>query len=195
MRTPVVLVGFLLIAMSGAWPTVLPAADSTADKQAEEAREKIWNSSEMLQARAWLESYFAVAKKYTPQQAAAYRDALKNMSAPEMELWLMKFEHDREVSRAQEAAWEAENRVSVARDQRLLDQERRQLQNANRGAGQAAAGEERVISEERREAERNYSQNAAAQNQYINNEYNRPYVPYYNYGYRGPGAVHYHFHR
>lgn len=191
----------LLLAVScwGVWPAPSQAADPAASKQstakqADEAREKLWNSAEMLQARAWLESYFRVAKKYTPEQAAAYREELKNLTAPQMELWLMKFEHDRAVSRAQEAAWEQQRKVGLARDEAMLKQERRALGEVNRGANEAAAAEEKALGQQRQEAERNYSENAAAQNA-LYNEYTRPYVPYYFYGGAGPGAVHYHFHR
>jgi hypothetical protein len=118
------------------------------------------------------------------------------MTAPEMELWLMKFEHDREMARAQEAAWNQQRQAAVARDEVLLNQERQALQNANRNANQAAAAEERAITQQKLEAARNYAQNAAQQSQFINNEYNRPYWPsfYYGSGY-GPASVHYHFHR
>jgi len=170
-------------------------AEPAATTQAEDAREKLWNSPEMLHARAWLESYFRVAKKYSPQQAAEYRKTLANMSAPEMELWLMKFEHDRALARAQEAAFNQQRRAAVAQDEAQLAQERQALKNVNRDENRAANQQEKVITEERQQAERNYRQNAAEQSALVD-EYNRPYVPYfYGGGYSGPAAVHYHFHR
>ncbi|MCE9554012.1 MAG: hypothetical protein K8T91_11640 [Planctomycetes bacterium] len=192
-------VTLLAISCFAEWPAPAQAADPAPSKQAtakqaDEAREKIWNSPEMLQARVWMEGYFRVAKKYTPEQAAAYREELKNLTAPQMELWLMKFEHDRAVSRAQEAVWEQQRRAGVARDEAMLKQERQALGEANRGANEAAAAEEKAIGQQRQEAERNYAENAAAQNQ-LYNDYTRPYVPYYYYGGSGPSSVHYHFHR
>lgn len=189
----------LAVACCGSLPVLVQAADPAPSKQAtakqaDEAREKIWNSPEMLQARAWLESYFRVTKKYTPEQAAAYREELKNLTAPQMELWLMKFEHDRAVSRAQEVAWEQQRRAGIARDEAMLKQQRRALGEANRDASDAAAEGEKALGQQRREAERNYAENAAAQNQ-LYNDFTRPYVPYFYYGGSGPVSVHYHFHR
>ena len=173
----------IVIGSAVAWPAASRAADPAADaKQADDAREKVWNSPEMLHARAWLESYFSVSRKYTPEKAAEYRLALSKMSAPEMELWLMKFEHDRALSRSQEAAWEQQRRIEVSRDEAALAQARQALNNVNRGNNQAAAAAQKVITQQGQEAERNFQQNAAEQSQFINNEYNRPYVPYYYYG-------------
>jgi len=173
-----------------------PEAARAADaNDADAAREKIWNSPEMLHARAWMESYFRVSKAYPPERAAQYRKTLENMSAPEMELWLMKFEHDRAQARAQEAAFNQQRRAAVARDEGLLAQEKQALQNVNRDENRAANQQEKVITEERQQAERNYRQNAAEQSSLMD-EYNRPYVPYfYGGGYSGPASVHYHFHR
>jgi hypothetical protein len=172
-------------------PETARAADAKDD---DAAREKIWNSPEMLHARAWLESYFRVAKAYPPEKAAAYRKALENMSAPEMELWLMKFEHDRAMARTQEAAFEQQRQAAIARDEGQLAQQRQALKNVNRDENRAASAAEKVITDERQEAERNYRQNAAEQSRLVD-EYNRPYVPYFYGGYYGPASVHYHFHR
>jgi hypothetical protein len=186
---------FVALVCGAAWPAMSLGADPAADKKAEDAaREKLWDSPEMLQARAWLENYFRLTKKYSPEKAAAYRQALKNMSAAEMELWLIKFEHDRQMSRDREAAWEQQHRAAVARDEAQLARERQALQSVNRGNNQAAAAEENAITRQRQEAERNFRQNEADASQLLD-EYNRPYTPYFYYGGYGPTSVHYHFHR
>jgi len=96
------------------------------------------------------------------------------------------------MSRAQEAAWNQQRQAGVASDEAALAQERKALGNVNRDANKAAAVAEKGIVEQRAEAEQNYRQNASAQDSFMNNEFNRPYIPY---GYYGPSSVHYHYHR
>ncbi|MEK6247013.1 MAG: hypothetical protein N2C12_02470, partial [Planctomycetales bacterium] len=87
--------------------TVSADDSKTAPKLTEaEQREKVWNSADMLRARAWLEDYFKFSAKYTPKQAQEYRDHLKDMTAKQMELWLMKFDHDQQMSKVRQQAFE-----------------------------------------------------------------------------------------
>jgi len=69
----------------------------------EAEREKIWNSPEMLTARAWLETYFERSAKITDEQARKYMDGLRTMYPDQMKLWLVKFQADRK-SRKQHSA-------------------------------------------------------------------------------------------
>ena len=72
---------------------------ASADVDAQ--REQIWNSPEMLTARAWMETYFERSAKISDEQAKKYMDGLKTMYPDQMKLWLVKFQADRESSKQQ----------------------------------------------------------------------------------------------
>src|SRR4051794_34589153 len=68
-----------------------PTSPSNAQAiQAE--REEIWNSPDMLRARAWLKDYCSKSPKVTPEMAKQYESELANMSPNQMRLYLMKFD-------------------------------------------------------------------------------------------------------
>jgi hypothetical protein len=67
----------------------------------DEERDKIWNSSEMLSARAWLETYFERSAKISDAQAKKYMDGLKTLYPDQMKLWLIKFQADRKSRKQQ----------------------------------------------------------------------------------------------
>ncbi|MEO2047432.1 MAG: hypothetical protein ABGX16_12775 [Pirellulales bacterium] len=67
----------------------------------DEEREKVWNSSEMLSARAWLETYFERSAKISDAQAKKYLDGLRTLYPNQMKLWLIKFQADRKGSKQQ----------------------------------------------------------------------------------------------
>jgi hypothetical protein len=126
------------------------AGDRASTQAAGDAeREQIWNSPEMLQARAWLDQYFAVSVQYTPKQAEEYLAGIKAMTPEEMRLWLSKFQQERQQRR----------QIAAAGDQMrqyVLAQNEAAIQRNQRSAGAQAAGvsgaamqqEQRVQSEQ-----------------------------------------------
>lgn len=74
-------------------------------------RERIWNSPEMLEARALQELTFKRSAKITDEQAAKYMADLKAMSPDQMQMWLMQ----QQVQRTQVQQEEARS-ASLRRD-------------------------------------------------------------------------------
>jgi hypothetical protein len=64
---------------------------NSASMEAE--RERIWNSPDMLRARAWLQDYCSKSAKVTPEQGRKYMQELANLTPSQMELWLLKHDH------------------------------------------------------------------------------------------------------
>src|SRR5689334_19897131 len=78
------------------------AAQSTAAMDAQRAA--IWNSPNMLRARAWLQDYCSKSVKVTPEEAKQYETELANMTPTQMKIYLMKFDAE-EQQRQQQSAW------------------------------------------------------------------------------------------
>ena len=78
-------------------------AQGPAHDDIEAEREKVWNSPDMLAARAWLETYFERSAKISDAQAKKYMDGLKTMYPDQMKLWLVKFQADRKTNKQQYA--------------------------------------------------------------------------------------------
>ena len=84
--------------------SVLKKNDDKSDAANDRAaKDKIWNSADMLKARTWVDDYFRVTKKYTPEQKAEYKKHLASLTAPQLEMWLMRFDHDRLEAKKSEA--------------------------------------------------------------------------------------------
>ncbi len=66
-------------------------------------REKIWNSPEMLEARAHVELTFKRSAKITDEQAAKYMDDLRAMSPDQMQIWLLQQQAQRAQVQQEEA--------------------------------------------------------------------------------------------
>jgi hypothetical protein len=73
------------------------AISSSSELDAERA--KIWDSQGMLEARAYLETYFKRSARITPEQAEKYMADLKAKSPEEMQIWLIQFQEEREQRR------------------------------------------------------------------------------------------------
>jgi len=89
-------------------------AQGPGNDNIEAEREKIWNSPEMLTARAWLETYFERSAKITDEQAKKYMAGLRTMYPDQMKLWLVKFQADRESRKQQSAAARQARQKTIA---------------------------------------------------------------------------------
>jgi hypothetical protein len=164
---------------------VAPAAQASAAMDAE--RQQIWNSPNMLRARAWLQEYCDRSAKITPEEKQRYMSELENLSPVQMKLWLLKFDQEEEARRQQYAFWEQANTAALSRA-RSADQAAQQSYSAiNRAENQAAAGEQQQLNQEAADVQSNEQTKQL--------EGSGPYGPYGPYGYQGyGGGIHYHFH-
>ena len=81
--------------------TTSPGLSSSSELDAE--REKIWNSPEMVEARAHVELTLKRSAKITPEQAAKYMADLKAMSPEDMQIWLIQQQEQRAQVQREEA--------------------------------------------------------------------------------------------
>ncbi len=122
------------------------------------AKDKIWNSPDMLKARAWVDDYFRVIKKYTPEQKAEYKKHLASLTAPQMEMWLMRFNHDRLDAKKSEAGAQKARDARLARGQAEIKQNQKSLRDIEKGENTAAANEEKRLKSEQTFARSMYRQ-------------------------------------
>jgi hypothetical protein len=79
------------------------SAGSSASMDAERAQ--IWNSPNMLRARAWLQEYCQTSAKVKPGEGQIYMNELQNMTPTQMKLWLFKFDEEEEAKQQQQQLW------------------------------------------------------------------------------------------
>ena len=110
--------------------------NSPAEINAE--REKIWNSSDMLCARAWLKDYCSKSAKVTPEMAKQYETELANMSPNQLRLWLLKFDEDEQQRQQQYAMFQQQNAAGLQQAM-ATHKQTQQAYSALNQAGTAAA--------------------------------------------------------
>jgi hypothetical protein len=169
-------------------PGTRPSPNANARQASDQAsidaqREQIWNSPNMLRARAWLQDYCHASAKITPEEAQQYMTDLQNLSPSQMKLWLLKFDQEEESRQQQHSMWEAAHASALARAKAADNATKQAYSNIEKGENQAAGEAQQQVNE----------QQQAAQNMYETKqvEDSGPYGPY---GYGGYGGVHYHFH-
>jgi hypothetical protein len=163
----------------------------TSDAQAVQAeREEIWNSPDMLRARAWLKDYCSKSAKVTPEMAKQYETELQNMTPNQMRIYLMKFDEQEQVRQQQFAMFQQQNSAGLREAAALHKQTQQGYAAINQAETSAATQEESNIVEQR-ESE----QNAQQDSMFGGNLYGYPYG-YGGYGgpYGNGGAIEYHYH-
>lgn len=81
------------------------AQQSPESAKVDAEREKIWNSREMLEARAHLDLYFKRSAKITPEQAEEYMTDLKAKSPEQMQIWLIQHQEQRAQVQQDQERW------------------------------------------------------------------------------------------
>jgi len=164
-------------------PTAKPKSD--AAMQAE--RDEIWNSADMLRARAWLKDYCSRSAKVTPEMAKQYENELANMTPNQMRLWLMKFDEEEQQRQQQYAMFQQSNTDGLKRAMAAHRQTQQGYAAANQAETAAATNEEHEVTQQRESAE-----NAAEDKEL----YQAGRYPYSYPNYFGPygGVVQYHYH-
>jgi hypothetical protein len=145
-------------------------------------REQIWNSPNMLRARAWMQDYFSKSAKVTPEQAKEYLAELQNLTPAQMRLWLFKFDHEEEQRQQQQQLWQQAHAAALSQAMAANQATQQAYAAINRGENQAADVAQAEINEERQA-----QQNMAEAKQL------EPAGPYGPLGY-GYGGLHYHYH-
>lgn len=166
--------------------TRVPTAPNAQELAKE--REQIWNSPDMLRARAWLKDYCSKSVKVTPEMAKQYETELENMSPNQMRLWLMKFDEDEQQRQAQYAMFQQANQAGLQQAIAAHRQTQQGYAALNRAQTAAAQSAEQQITEQRENAQQNADDRSLYQSP-------NPYGYGYGYGYGGYGApIQYHFH-
>ena len=155
---------------------------ATLPASTEAQREQIWNSPAMLRARAWLQDYCSKSAKITPEQGKKYMEELANMTPSQMELWLVKFNHEEEQRQQQYSMWQQVHAAGISQALAANRATQQAYANINREESESAIGAQQQLNEQTQVA-----QNRAEDKQL---ELNAPYP----YAYAGYGGVHYHFH-
>lgn len=176
-------------------PTGLPQITSTADPASAAEREQIWNSPTMLRARAWVQEYCDRSAKITPEEKEQYMTELENLSPAQMKLWLLKFNHEEDTIRQQQAAFNQARQYGMNRASSMNSQTQKDYANINRDENEAAEAEEQSIKETDQIANQRSEQNMADKS-----VWGQGYGGYYDpFGGVGPfpgygGGSHVHFH-
>lgn len=150
---------------------------------------KIWNSPQMLRARAWLYDRISKSAKIPPAEGQKYIQVLENMTPDEMKLWLMKFDEEEEQRQGQYAFWQQGQQALAQQGMAVHRATQQAYTNINKEETTAAEQEQGQLNTEA--AER---QERGFENQYM------PYGPYgpnvpYGYGFNpGYGGIHIHYH-
>ncbi|HEX3601728.1 MAG TPA: hypothetical protein VHU84_16360, partial [Lacipirellulaceae bacterium] len=123
---------------------------SPSNAQAVQAeREEIWNSADMLRARAWLKDYCSKSAKVTPEMAKQYETELANMSPNQMRLWLMKFDEQEQMRQQQYATFQQANAAGLQQAVAAHRQTQQGYAAMNQAESAAANSEEGQINEQR----------------------------------------------
>lgn len=166
-----------------------PAAQQTKPQspaEAAAAKEQIWNSPNMLRARAWLQDYCSKSAKITPEMAKRFQTELANMTPSQMELWLLKFDHEEQQRQQQNQFFQQANSFGLQRAAAANQATQRSYSEFDQDQNKAADEDEQKTQEQRE-----FSQSEVQNNQ------PEPMGPYYNYPaglYPGSGGIHFHYH-
>ena len=182
-------------------PPSLPAKPATpaaypagADAAQNAERQKIWESPQMLRARAWVKDYCAHSAKITPAEAKEYEAELANLSPKQMKLWLLKFQHEEEMIQQQQAMFNSARQADVKQAAAVHKQMKQAYANINKDENAAAQTAESSIKRQQQFAQENSLQKTADQDAAATEEMTPFYGGFGGYGGYGYGDVHYHFH-
>ncbi|MEM9353352.1 MAG: hypothetical protein AAGA92_10095 [Planctomycetota bacterium] len=96
----------LLLAAWSAGPvhSQSPGSSENSGRDIDAEREAIWNSPDMLSARAYLETYFERSAKISDAEAKKYMADLRSKDPDQMRIWLIKFQDERASVRNRNAS-------------------------------------------------------------------------------------------
>jgi hypothetical protein len=174
---------------SPATPNTKPAtpnATTSAAPSADAERQQIWNSPNMLRARAWLEEYCERSAKITPAEKQQYMTELEKLSPTQMKLWLLKFDEQEEARQQQQAFFEQTRAAALSRAKTVDAAAQQSYAAINSGETQAANQAQQQLNTQ--------SANEQSAETIKDQENVGPPAGYGPNGYNSYGGVHYHFH-
>jgi hypothetical protein len=161
-----------------------PARPQSASLAAMDAeRQQIWNSPNMLRARAWMQDYFSKSARITPEQANAYTTELEHLTPAQMRLWLLKFDHEEEQRQQRQQLWQRAHTAALSQAVAANQATQRAYAAINRGENEAAGEEQQQLNEQ-----------AQAQQEMAEDKQLETAAPYAALGYPAYGGIHYHYH-
>lgn len=169
--------------------------DTSVPPSMDPAAAKIWTSPQMLKARQWLADYCSHSAKVTPQMAKQYMSELEGMSPSQMQLWLLKFEHEEEQQQQQYAAWQKMHEAGLRHALAVQQAVQQSYSNINRDITEAAQTEQGQLERQQQQA----AQMQEDKMQELNTpgllapDAVGPYGVGYG-GWGGYGGMHYHIH-
>ena len=137
----------------------------------------------MLRARAWLQDYCSKSAKVTPEMAKKYQSELEHMTASQLHLWLLKFDHEEEQHQQQYTFWQQAHSQNLTRAMAANQAARQSYAAINQEQSEAAGVAEQQINEQQQFTE---SEQLNKQMQ-MSGPYGYGYYP-------GYGGVHFHYH-
>jgi hypothetical protein len=177
-----------------------PAASPIDAAAMEAEKDQIWNSPEMLRARAWLKDYCSKSARVTPEMAKQYESELANMTPNQMRIYLMKFDQEEQQRQQQYSMYQQQNEYLMQRAMAAHKQTQQGYAALNQAQSSAAQNAQQQFTEQREQAQQNQENKRIDQTPYYGGTYyGGPYGGYFygaNPGY-GPwnnGGVHYHYH-
>jgi hypothetical protein len=181
---------------TSAAPTAAAAASPIDSAAMEAEKEQIWNSPDMLRARAWLKDYCSKSAKVTPEMAKQYESELANMSPNQMRIYLMKFDEEEQQRQQQNTMFQQHNDYLMQRAMAVHKQTQQGYAAMNQAQSSAAQDAQQQFTEQREQAQQNQENKQLDQTP----AYGGPYGGYFygaNPGYgawNNGGGVHYHYH-
>lgn len=129
-------------AVSSAAPTAhgtpYPSGEQANDDEYGAQRDRIWNSSEMLEARQYILEYSRRSVQFGPREAQAYLARLKKLSPSDMTAWLQRFNARRaQIARGTAVAKMAREQ-SVSQALQRIEGARQAFDSIKQGQTQAA---------------------------------------------------------
>ncbi len=201
----IVIVGAIIL--SATWeskaqtaPPSIQAVEQEIDetpKGMDPERVKIWNSPQMLKARAWMVDYCQHSARVSPEQTEEYLRELEKLTPVQMKLWLLKFEQEDEQRQQQYQAFQKAHHAALTHALAMQHAIQQSYADINRGETEAAQVEEGQLNQQRQQA----AQLEESKMQELDtpgledSDLGGAYLGYGAYpGYGGWGGVHYHIH-
>lgn len=127
--------------------------DETTPEAQELARQKLWESPEMIEAREWLLDHMARSAQISPSQSKRYMEELERLSAEQLKLWLMTFEEQQAERARQREGFERGRQQAVENAMRQNEARQQSGQNINRTRDEAARMAQENMRNQQREAQ------------------------------------------
>jgi hypothetical protein len=134
--------------------------DAASSEVIDAQRAKIWNSPEMLEARAYVTEYGRRSRQFNAQAAEKYLANLSQFSPEQMQAWLKRYQTRRANLRQGEEAQQAARELSVRHALDRLETVRQGYENFNQGQNEGAE-----IAREQLVARQQFSEQMAAARQ------------------------------